>query len=63
MRLAEDATLEELLADPLIVAMMRSDRVTRAELRALLATVARRLEAAAEAETVVAHEIAAEEAF
>jgi hypothetical protein len=63
MRLAEDATLDELLADPLIVALMRSDGVSEADLRALLARMAERWEEAAESRTVVAHEIAAEEAF
>ncbi len=61
--LAEDATLEELLADPVIAALMRSDGVSRAELLALLATIATRREETTDAETVVMREIAAEEEF
>ena len=63
MWLAENATLEELLADPLIAALMRSDGVSRGELLALLAAIAARRHEAAEKEMVVMHEIADEEAF
>lgn len=42
LRSGEDLSIDEVLQDPMINAVMRADRVTRDELRALLVSTARK---------------------